>query len=51
MGGALVATSLCFKQNIICVSAVNQVGFVLKVTLVFKVVKLAYKIFGGGLQD
>ena len=26
MGGALVATPLCFKQSSICVSVVNQVG-------------------------
>ena len=33
MGGALVATPLCFKQSIICVSVINQVGFVLKANI------------------
>ena len=33
MGGALVATPLCFKQSNICVSVINQVGFVLKVNI------------------
>jgi hypothetical protein len=33
MGGALVATPLCFKKSNICVSVVNQVGFVLNVII------------------
>ena len=33
MGGGLKTTSLCFKQSIIYVSVINQVGFVLKVII------------------
>ena len=36
MGGALVATPLCFKQSNICVSVINQVGYVLKVNIGFQ---------------
>ena len=33
MGGGLKTTPLCFKQSSICVSVINQVGFVLKANI------------------
>jgi hypothetical protein len=36
LGGGLKTTPLCFKQSIICVSVINQVGFVLKVNIGFQ---------------